>query len=180
MKYLITRNEKYDFLGQSYATQYPNIHKYPATMIPQIGIELLKEINIYNGKLLDPYCGSGSSFTAGLENGFLEMDGFDINPLAVLISRTKFSKIDINKVEIIKQNLRDNIYDFIKREDNVNNIQITQYNNIDYWFSKTVLQNLSILKCFINKIDKNIQQIFLVPYLLKRIIQPCRMIFVIK
>jgi hypothetical protein len=45
MKYLITRNEKYDFLGQSYATQYPNIHKYPATMIPQIGIELLKEIN---------------------------------------------------------------------------------------------------------------------------------------
>ncbi len=164
MKYLITRNEKYDFLGQSYATQYPNIHKYPATMIPQIGIELLKEINIYNGKLLDPYCGTGSSFTAGLENGFLEMDGFDINPLAVLISRTKFSKIDINKVEIIKQNLRDNIYDFIKREDNVNNIQITQYNNIDYWFSKTVLQNLSILKCFINKIDKNIQQIFLVPF----------------
>nr|BAV59390.1 type II modification methylase [Candidatus Endomicrobium trichonymphae] len=164
MKYLITRNEKYDFLGQSYATQYPNIHKYPATMIPQIGIELLKEINIDNGKLLDPYCGSGSSFTAGLENSFSEMDGFDINPLAVLISRTKFSKIDIDKVEIIKQNLRGDIYDFLKREDNINNIEITQYDNIDYWFSKPVLQNLSILKYFINKIDKDIQQIFLVPF----------------
>ncbi|MDR0800189.1 MAG: MvaI/BcnI family restriction endonuclease [Endomicrobium sp.] len=164
MRYLITRNEKYDFLGQSYAAQYPNIHKYPATMIPQIGIELLKEVDIDNGKLFDPYCGSGSSFIAGLENDFSEMDGFDINPLAVLISRTKFSKIDINKVEIVKQNLRNDIYDFIKQEVNINNIQITQYNNIDYWFSKPVLQNLSILKYFISKINKDIQQIFLVPF----------------
>jgi hypothetical protein len=92
------------------------------------------------------------------------MDGFDINTLAVLISRTKFSKIDIDKVEIVKQNLRGDIYDFLKREDNINNIEITQYANIDYWFSKPVLQNLSILKCFINKIDKGIQQIFLVPF----------------
>ncbi|MCA6085327.1 modification methylase [Candidatus Endomicrobiellum agilis] len=163
MRYLVTRNEKYDFLGQSYATKYPNIHKYPATMIPQIGIELFKELNI-KGKLLDPYCGSGSCLTAGLENGFLEMDGFDVNPLAVLISRTKFSEIDIDKVEIVKQNLQNDIYDFIKQENNISNIQIVQYNNIDYWFSKPVLQNLSILKHFINKIDKDIQQIFLVPF----------------
>ncbi|WP_095558833.1 hypothetical protein [Candidatus Endomicrobiellum trichonymphae] len=53
------------------ATQYPNIHKYPATMIPQIGIELLKEMNIDNDKLLDPYCGSGSSMLLfGKENLF--------------------------------------------------------------------------------------------------------------
>ncbi|WP_270982801.1 hypothetical protein [Campylobacter helveticus] len=36
-------NPKYDFLGQSYASMYPNLHKYPATMLPQIGYELLKE-----------------------------------------------------------------------------------------------------------------------------------------
>lgn len=34
---------KYDFLGQSYASMYPNLYKYPATMLPQIGYELLKE-----------------------------------------------------------------------------------------------------------------------------------------
>lgn len=28
-------NPKYDFLGQSYASMYPNLHKYPATMLPQ-------------------------------------------------------------------------------------------------------------------------------------------------
>ena len=54
MRYQITRNEEYDFIGQSYATSYPNLHKYPATMIPQIGIELFKELGIEKGKLLDP------------------------------------------------------------------------------------------------------------------------------
>ena len=31
-------NPKYDFLGQSYASMYPNLHKYSATMLPQIGL----------------------------------------------------------------------------------------------------------------------------------------------
>jgi DNA modification methylase len=52
----------------------------------------LKKTNIDNGKLLDPYCGSGSSFTAGLENGFSEMDEFDINPLAVPYFKNKILK----------------------------------------------------------------------------------------
>ena len=37
---------KYDFLGQSYASMYPNLHRYPATMLPQIGIELLKDFKV--------------------------------------------------------------------------------------------------------------------------------------
>ena len=44
MKYQVIRNEKYDFAGQSYSAVYPNLHKYPATMLPQIGIEILKEL----------------------------------------------------------------------------------------------------------------------------------------
>ena len=54
MKYNVIRNEKYDFIGESYSTSYPNLHKYPATMIPQIGIEIFKELDINKGKLLDP------------------------------------------------------------------------------------------------------------------------------
>ena len=38
-------------MGQNYASVYPNIHKYPATMLPQIGIELLKEFNIDKSNL---------------------------------------------------------------------------------------------------------------------------------
>lgn len=163
MKYKVTRNEKYDFIGQSYATSYPNLHKYPATMIPQIGIELFKELEIKSGKLLDPYCGSGTSFTVGLDRGLTEMYGFDINPLAVLISRAKFTKVDIEKVKAIRQHLRNRVYEFVKIEENLKGIEIPQYYNIDFWFSKVVLQNLSVLKHFIDKIQVDIRRLFLVP-----------------
>jgi len=163
MKYEVTRNEQYDFVGQSYATSYPNLHKYPATMIPQIGIELFKELNIKQGKLLDPYCGSGSSFTVGLDRGLNEMYGFDINPLAVLISRAKFTKVDVEKVKLLRQRLRNRIYEFVKIEDDLKEIEIPQHYHIDFWFSRAVLQNLSILKHFIYKIQIDIRRLFLVP-----------------
>jgi hypothetical protein len=87
MKYRVVRNKKYDYIGQPYASIYPNLHKYPATMLPQISVDILKEFKAVKGKLLDPYCGSGPSFASGLEYGLSEMYGFDINPLAVLISK---------------------------------------------------------------------------------------------
>jgi len=163
MKYKVMRNEKYDFIGQSYATSYPNLHKYPATMIPQIGIELFKELEIKSGKLLDPYCGSGSSFTVGLDRGLTEMYGFDINPLAVLISRAKFTKVDIEKVKTIRQRLRNRVYEFVKIEENLRRVEIPQHYNIDFWFSKVVLQNLSVIKHFVDKIQVDIRRLFLVP-----------------
>ncbi|MCB1189180.1 MAG: modification methylase [Leptospiraceae bacterium] len=164
MKYKVIRNEKYDFIGQSYATAYPNMHKYPATMIPQIGIELFKELNVFKGKLLDPYCGSGSSFTVGLDRGLNEMYGFDINPLAVLISKAKFTKVDISKIKEGKEKLRNDIYEFIKNEQNANSVQIPDYLNIDFWFSREVLKSLSIIKNFIYKIPFEIRNLFLIPF----------------
>ncbi|MCX8480861.1 MAG: hypothetical protein ORN58_02985 [Sediminibacterium sp.] len=165
MKYKVVKNDRYDFKGQSYSTKYPNLHKYPATMLPQIGIELLNEFNIKSGKLLDPYCGTGSSFIAGLHCNLTEMKGYDLNPLAVLVSKAKFTKINIIKAKEVKQALRNNVYDFIKTESNIGDVNSTQIKNIDFWFSKNVVLNLSILKHFLYRIkDTNIQQLFLVPF----------------
>lgn len=163
--YKVIRNQRYDFIGQSYASTYPNLHKYPATMIPQVGIEILSELGINEGKLLDPYCGSGSSFIAGLDRGLSEMYGFDINPLAVLISRTKFTKVKLERVKLFKQRLRNAVYEFSKKEENLKDISIPKFYNIDFWFSKNVLQNLSIIKFFLEKIkDKDIKRLFLVSF----------------
>ncbi len=165
MKYQVVRNTKYDFAGQSYSTKYPNLHKYPATMLPQIGIELLKEFNIHSGRLLDPYCGTGSSFIAGLDCKLSEMYGFDINPLAVLVSKAKFTKIDIQQAKDIKQILRNNIYEFVKSETNINTLTTPKIQNIDYWFSKQVITNLTILRHFLYQIEnEDIQRLFFVPF----------------
>jgi len=163
--YQVVRNTKYDFIGQSYATVYPNLHKYPATMLPQIGIEIFKELDIKSGKLLDPYCGSGSSFASGLECGLNEMHGFDINPLAVLISKVRFTKVSVNKLVETKRELRNNIYEFLKDEKSIKTLKQPQITNIDFWFSKEVIDNLTVVKHFIEQIqDKNIRRFFLIPF----------------
>lgn len=165
MQYNIQRNIKYDFAGQSYASVYPNLHRYPATMIPQIGIELFKELNIKKGNLLDPYCGSGSSFAVGLDRGIKKMYGFDINPLAVLISQAKFTKVDLGDVRSTKQRLRNSIYEFIKKEENLNKIEIPTFKNIEFWYSREILRFLSVIRLFVNKIkDEGIKRLFLVPF----------------
>jgi hypothetical protein len=163
--YKVLRNTKYDYTGQSYSSAYPNLHKYPATMLPQIGIDILKELNISNGRLLDPYCGSGSSFSSGLECGIKEMYGCDINPLAVLLSKVKFTKISPEKLLATRKAFRDSLYDFIKNEQSIETLPRPQITNIDFWFSKEVINNLSVIKYFIDKIkDVNIRNFFLLPF----------------
>jgi 16S rRNA G966 N2-methylase RsmD len=165
MKYQVIRNKKYDFVGQSYATLYPNLHKYPATMLPQIGIEILKELNVKNGRLLDPYCGSGSSFASGLECGLTEMYGFDINPLAILISNVKFTRISLNEIIETKQTLRNNVFEFLKNEENIKKLDKPKVTNIDFWFLNEVADNLNVIKYFIDKIEnKKIRNFFLIPF----------------
>jgi tRNA G10 N-methylase Trm11 len=165
MKYSVIRNSNYDFADQGYGAIYPNIHKYPATMPPQIGIALLKELNITQGKLLDPYCGSGSSFASALECGLTEMYGFDINPLAVLISRVKFTKIDLEALQITKQQLREQIDEYLKKENFLEKFPLPKITNINFWFSQEVINKLNLLRYFINQIsDKNLYDFFLIPF----------------
>lgn len=165
MKYTVKRNSDYDFTGQSYASKYPNLHRYPATMLPQIGIKILQELNITSGKMLDPYCGSGSSFASGLEMGLNEMYGFDINPLAILITRAKFTRINIFTARHERFKLRENVFTFLKQEEFLKQLKIPKITNADYWFSKQVFYNLSVIRHFIYQIsDKNIQKLFLVPF----------------
>jgi len=165
MKYKVTRNKEYDFAGQSYADNYPNLHKYPATMLPQIGISILRELNIKGGNLLDPYCGSGSSFASGLECGITEMYGFDLNPLAVLISKVKFTKLSIEELIIAQTILRKQVFEFVTNEKNINKLNLPQVTNAEFWFSQKVLTNLNILKHFIYQIKKeNIKNFLLLPF----------------
>lgn len=163
--YKIIRNKKYDFSGQSYSSSYPNLHKYPATMIPQIGIEILKELKINKGNLLDPYCGSGSSFIVGLERGLKVMYGYDINPLAILISRAKFTKINLKKLNLLYKDIQNILFELRFKDDKLENIVSPNFYNIKFWFSEKVLKQLSVVKFYIDKIkEKDLRRLFYVAF----------------
>jgi len=165
MKYKVIRNKKYDYTGQSYASIYPNLHRYPASMIPQIGIDLLKEFNISSGNMLDPYCGSGTSFICGLECGIKKMSGFDINPLAVLIAKAKYTKINVKEIESEYLKLRNNVFEIMKNEKLLKKIDVPEITNIYFWFSEIVVKNLSVIKHCINELEnERIKTLFFVPF----------------
>jgi len=165
MKYNVVRNIKYDYTGQSYSSIYPNLHRYPASMIPQIGIDILKEYNISSGSMLDPYCGSGTSFICGLECGIKKMTGYDLNPLAILIAKAKFTKLSLKEIENSYQILRNNVFEIMKKEKRIKKIVIPEITNIYYWFSEVVIKNLSVIKYCIDEFENDeIKNIFLVPF----------------
>ena len=148
--YEIQINNNYDFKGENYSTHFPNLHKYPAAMLPQIGIELFKELKINKKRLLDPYCGTGSSVLAGIASGFSEFHGFDINPLAVLIAQARYTKLDTKKLSVYRENIECAVY--YEEED----ILPPAVTNIDFWFSKRTIKDLSVIR---NSILKEIDNL---------------------
>ncbi|MDR2193307.1 MAG: modification methylase [Treponema sp.] len=165
MNYTVVRNKTYDYTGQSYASVYPNLHKYPATMLPQLGIDVLKEFAITKGALLDPYCGSGSSFMCGIECGLTTMAGFDINPLAALISKVKYTRLSLDEIEHVKHILQHTLVEFLNDEKRLHTIRIPTVTNIDFWFSKDVINKLAVLKQGIDAIENaDIRNFFLLPF----------------
>lgn len=150
-------NKRYDFKEITYSKSFPSLHKYPAAMLPQIGIEILKELNINNVKLLDPYCGSGSSFISALESNIFDFEGYDYNPLAILICKVKFTKINIDDLMIAFNLIKDNIYNnryYYSIKDELEDY-IPKFKNIDYWYSKNIQLKLALIKHIIINIKNN-------------------------
>lgn len=150
-------NSKYDFAGQSYSSMYPNLHKYPATMLPQIGVELLKDFNVKKTNLLDPYCGSGSSFISALEYGIKDFVGFDLNPLAVMITKARLDFIEAKELLEQKNLLLENL---CVQNNELDFAPLSQITNLDFWIEKNAQKDLlhifSLLKNIQNKQIKNL------------------------
>ncbi len=148
--------ESWDFKNSDTKEYTHCVNTYPAMMIPPVARRL---INIY-GKdaknLIDPFLGSGTSIVeASIVSNIKEVFGFDLNPLAILISKVKTTPLDILKLE---KNL--SIILFNKECSNIPN-----FKNIEFWFKPNVIKKLAIIKTAINKIkDENIKNFFLATF----------------
>lgn len=156
-------HNKYDFVGKSYDSMYPNLHRYPATMLPQIGLELLKDFKAKKTNLLDPYCGSGSSFISGLEYGIKDFSGFDLNPLAVMISRAKLGFIDADELLNQKDYLLENIIE--KNNIDFDFSPLKNITNLDFWIEKKAQEDLACIFYYIQNVSNvKIKNIFMLAF----------------
>ena len=123
---------------------------YPAVMVAPVQKDVMSDIMkaIDVKTVFDPFHGSGTSLYEALEiipNVFLV--GCDINPLANLITKVKLQGVsnsiysDIEKLKL-----------YLKREKE----EPFTFNNIDKWFRKDIIDELTIIKGAISKIkNKN-------------------------
>ena len=74
------------------------IHSYPAMMINPISRNIIKLIQPLRPikALFDPFCGSGTVLVEGQVAGIPKVCGNDINPLALLLSKVKTTRIDVS------------------------------------------------------------------------------------
>jgi hypothetical protein len=69
----------------------PSIHPFPARMAPELALRSLRKLKA--GVVLDPMTGSGTVARVAKSRG-LEALGFDLDPLAVLMSRVGTTPLD--------------------------------------------------------------------------------------
>lgn len=150
----------WDFIGADTKEYTHSFHIYPAMMIPQVAREILnryktKEMSV----LFDPYCGTGTSLVEGSLVG-LKCIGTDLNPLARLISKSKVTKVDINNIKSLFKNFEK----YITSNKSID-LKKPNINNIDFWFKDKQINDLLIIKYFIDNIkDDDEKDFFLVPF----------------
>lgn len=87
-------------------TQYltHNVHRYSGKFIPQIADRAIEILTRPGDLILDPYCGSGTTLLESAKLGRLAI-GFDLSPLAVLISTCKTRSIPDDVLSRLRESL---------------------------------------------------------------------------
>ncbi|MGH1832400.1 DNA methyltransferase [Enterococcus gilvus] len=121
------------------------IHKissYPATMVPDMQKELIRMVTEEDESvknILDPFHGSGVTLVEGAGLGLTPI-GFDINPLANLMTLVKLQGINKKTVESSNRRIMKKVLD--KDTDFV----IHDFYNIEKWFRNDIIFSLSKIK----------------------------------
>lgn len=137
---LSTYDKKYwDF--SEYRNDSPLV-RYPAVMVAPMQACILKEIinsDATTSTVLDPFCGSGTVLCEAQKLG-LNVMGFDINPLAVLIATVQLEGIPadcaVESINAVKTRLT---------MPN-GNVKPYSFKNINKWFNDDIIVSLSVIR----------------------------------
>ena len=85
-------DKEWNFKDFSMSEYTHTIHSYPAMMMPRIARNFIQQYASKDSVILDPYMGSGTTLLEGVVENVKKVIGFDLNPLAVLITKRILSR----------------------------------------------------------------------------------------
>ncbi|WP_066387060.1 DNA methyltransferase [Helicobacter himalayensis] len=127
------------------------IHPYPAKFTIDLALEYVEKYSKQNDKVLDPFCGSGTTLLA-CRTLNRQGIGFDINFIAELISNFKLLYLEAKDIEILKNFDLDFFYE---------PKQLHHYESINHWFKQESILALSSIKKQIQSYANNNQKYLL-------------------
>ncbi|MDK2047853.1 MULTISPECIES: TRM11 family SAM-dependent methyltransferase [Aliarcobacter] len=126
------------------------IHSYPAKLLQQIPYYFLRNdiLSREGDYVLDPFCGTGTVLLeASLSNR--NAIGVDVNPLAVLISKSKTSKVNVDELEKELISIEEK---FIIYKSSKQRFSIPKISNIEHWYNKRNIRKLIKIKFIVSQI----------------------------
>ncbi len=159
--YYSTEDTKNWYSEWDFKNYNPNIyshgfHQYPAKFIPQLARKILRVFTDENSVVLDNFSGSGTTLIECLLLNRKKVIGIELNPFACFMTKVKTTPIEPNK-------LREYFLEIAYNYADKNIVYDEQvFYNINFWFKKETITQLSKLKSMILKIeDENIKNFFL-------------------
>lgn len=126
------------------------IHPFPAKMAPNIAIDHLGSTANEELVVLDPMCGSGTVLAAAAARGH-SARGFDVDPLAVLMSSVATHVVDTEKVVVEAERVcalaRGSSVDTPRWDD----LETQKF--AEYWFAAPQRRQLNRLSRELDKVD---------------------------
>jgi len=121
-------------------------HRYPAKFIPQIVNKLILNYTSTGDTVFDPFGGCGTTLVEAKTLGRKSI-GFDINPVAKLITETKITPLNPNLLEKYFIKFSINLENSIKHDST-----LIHSERINYWFEPPVIRELDNIYLTINEI----------------------------
>jgi len=148
-----------DFPSKQQRLLIHNLHSFPAKYPPELPRIFINTLTDPGDIILDPMVGSGTTLVEACLNSRIGV-GYDIDPLSILILRTKLSDVNINRVVELGLNILARIFNQTEVQKQI--IFKDFYENwdedtiifINYWFPPEVQIELALLITEINKIDE--------------------------
>jgi len=130
-------------------------HRYPAKFIPQIVQELIKQFAPNGNELIcDPFGGCGTTLVEAKLSGRKSI-GFDINPIAKLITQVKVTPINPDLLEKYREK-------FLLTYHKIKDKSIKHHSRVYYWFDTKTIKSLDRIYICIKKIkNPQVKRFFL-------------------
>lgn len=140
----------------TYATH--GYHRYPAKFIPQLSNRLIDRYTKPGDLVADIFCGCGTTLVEAKIMG-RKTAGTDINPVAVLIAKSKLYAFEPKFINDKFNELMIKLNEYNPESSQIN---VRSHERIDYWFKPKEKQELSfILNEIIQENDDKVKCFFL-------------------